>query len=325
MSRRFIGFGAVLLAFSLALSACSGTSSVKKEETAAQETSSAETKVVRDQFGEVTIPVQPRNLLVLDSIYAECLIEMGVTPQIVSFVSEIEPEYREPYFKEHGVTMVAAEQYQYNYEQLLQLSPDMILLRGVGLEKDAYDDLTKIAPTVALDSNNEIENAIPKLAEIFDKQEEAAKVLDEYKAKAEQTREKIAAAIGDQTVMVLRVEHSRYRYMGAKSSDSSAFFYQTMGLNSPEAIKDSTDWFNQFSLEILPGIDPDFIFLEDRVLVGYDTTKSMKELKESKVWSGLDAVKNDRVFPLKTSDFTVGVGPVGSVRLMDYIAEKLAP
>ena len=324
MYGKLMRFGVLMLALGMALSACSGTSG-KQEETAAEKTGSVATKVVRDQFGEVTVPVQPKNMLVLDSIYAECLIEMGVTPQLVSFVPEIEPEYREPYFNDHGVKRIAAEQYQYNYEQLLQLAPDMILLRGAGLEKDAYDDLTKIAPTVALDSNSEIEDAIPKLADIFDKKEEGSKVLAEYREKAGQTREKIAAAIGGKTVMVLRVEHNRYRYMGAKSSDSSAFFYQTLGLNSPEAIKDSTDWFNQFSLEILPEINPDFIFLEDRVLVGYDTTKSMKELKESKVWNGLEAVKNDRVFPLKTNDFTVGVGPVGSVRLMDYIAEKLAP
>lgn len=324
MSRRFKGFGMVLLALSLVLSACSGTSD-KEVEASAKTVGKNETKVVRDQFGEVTIPTNPQHMLVLDSIYAEYLIEMGVTPQMVIFVPEIEPDYRAPYFEEHGVQMIEAEQYQYNYEQLLTLSPDMIVSAGVGMEQGVYDELSKIAPTVAMDSNSEMQMAMPKLAAVFDKTEESAKVLAEFDEKAKQAQEKIAHAIGDKTVLVLRVEHNRYRFMGPKGGSSSVFFYETLGLNSPEVIKDSTDWFSQFSLEFLPEMNPDYIFLEDRTLKGYDTKESMDNLKESKVWASLNAVKDNHVFPLKTSDFVTGVGPIGSAKLLDYVVEKLVP
>lgn len=283
------------------------------------------TKVVQDQFGEVTIPAHPQNLIVFDSIYAEYLIEMGVTPQMVLLTPEVEAEYRPAYFKEHGVQVIEVEQYQYNYEQLLALSPDMILTAGEGMEQGVYDELSKIAPTVALDANSEMKRAMPKLAVLFDKNEESAKILAEFDEKASQAKEKIAAALGDKTVLVLRVEHNRYRFMGPKGGSSSVFFYDILDLNSPEAIKDSTDWFSQFSLEFLPEMNPDYIFLEDRTLVGYDTKKSMEDLKASQVWSNLEAVKNDHVFPLKTSQFVSGVGPIGSVKLMDYVVEKLVP
>ncbi|RAJ03133.1 iron complex transport system substrate-binding protein [Paenibacillus pabuli] len=324
MSRRFKGFGMVLLALSLVISACSGTSD-KEVEASARTAEKNETKVVRDQFGEVMIPTNPQNMLVLDSIYAEYLIEMGVTPQMVIFVPEIEPDYRASYFEEHGVQMIEAEQYQYNYEQLLTLSPDMIVSAGVGMEQGVYDELSKIAPTIALDSNSEMQIAMPKLAAVFDKTEESAKVLAEFDEKAKQAQEKIAQAIGDKTVLVLRVEHNRYRFMGPKGGSSSVFFYETLGLNSPEVIKDSTDWFSQFSLEFLPEMNPDYIFLEDRTLKGYDTKESMDNLKESKVWASLNAVKDNHVFPLKTSDFVTGVGPIGSAKLLDYVVEKLVP
>jgi len=58
-------------------------------------------------------------------------------------------------------------------------------------------------------------------------------------------------------------------------------------------------------------------------LKDHDNTESMKKLKENKVWASLTAVKNDHVFPLKTSDFVHGVGPVGSVLLMNNVVEKL--
>ncbi|MDN4599741.1 ABC transporter substrate-binding protein [Paenibacillus sp. F6_3S_P_1C] len=324
MSRRFKSFGMVLLVLSLVLSACSGTSN-KEAGASTEDRGNNETKVVRDQFGEVTIPAHPQNMLVFDSIYAEYLIEMGVIPQMVIFVPEVEPEYRASYFEEHGVQMIEAEQYQYNYEQLLALSPDMIITVGEGMDKGAYDELTKIAPTVALESNSEMKQAMPKLATLFDKTEESVKVLAEFDEKAKQAQEKIAQAIGDKTVLVLRVEHNRYRFMGPKGGSSSVFFYDILGLNSPEVIKDSTDWFSQFSLEFLPEMNPDYIFLEDRTLKGYDTKESMDNLKESKVWASLNAVKDNHVFPLKTSDFVTGVGPIGSAKLLDYVVGKLVP
>lgn len=324
MSRRFKSFGMVLLVLSLVLSACSGTSN-KEAGASTEDRGSNETKVVRDQFGEVTIPAHPQNMLVFDSIYAEYLIEMGVIPQMVIFVPEVEPEYRASYFEEHGVQMIEAEQYQYNYEQLLALSPDMIITVGEGMDKGAYDELTKIAPTVALESNSEMKQAMPKLATLFDKTEESVKVLAEFDEKAKQAQQKIAQAIGDKTVLVLRVEHNRYRFMGPKGGSSSVFFYDILGLNSPEVIKDSTDWFSQFSLEFLPEMNPDYIFLEDRTLKGYDTKESMDNLKASKVWASLNAVKDNHVFPLKTSDFVTGVGPIGSAKLLDYVVGKLVP
>lgn len=324
MSRRFKSFGMVLLVLSLVLSACSGTSN-KEAGASTENRGNNETKVVRDQFGEVTIPAHPQNMLVFDSIYAEYLIEMGVIPQMVIFVPEVEPEYRASYFEEHGVQMIEAEQYQYNYEQLLALSPDMIITVGEGMDKGAYDELTKIAPTVALESNSEMKQAMPKLATLFDKTEESVKVLAEFDEKAKQAQQKIAQAIGDKTVLVLRVEHNRYRFMGPKGGSSSVFFYDILGLNSPEVIKDSTDWFSQFSLEFLPEMNPDYIFLEDRTLKGYDTKESMDNLKESKVWASLNAVKDNHVFPLKTSDFVTGVGPIGSAKLLDYVVGKLVP
>ncbi|MFX3646703.1 MAG: ABC transporter substrate-binding protein [Paenibacillus sp.] len=338
MSRRFKGLAIMLLVISIMLAACSGgtteenvttgTAGTPTEGAASTPEEAANesgTKVVQDQFGEVTIPTHPQNLVVFDSIYAEYLIEMGVTPQIVLLTPEVEAEYRPDYLKEHGVQIIEVEQYQYNYEQLLALSPDMILAAGEGMEQGVYDELSKIAPTVALDANSEMKRAMPKLAAIFDKTEESAKVLAEFDEKASQGKEKIAAALGDKTVLVLRVEHNRYRFMGPKGGSSSVFFYDILGLNSPEAIKNSTDWFSQFSLEFLPEMNPDYIFLEDRTLVGYDTKKSMEDLKASQVWSNLEAVKNDHVFPLKTSQFVSGVGPIGSVKLMDYVVGKLVP
>jgi iron complex transport system substrate-binding protein len=177
-----------------------------------------------------------------------------------------------------------------------------------------------------MDTTGDMEDAIPKFGEMFDKTAEADQILTEFNGKVEQAKAKIAEAIGDKTVLVLRVENDRYRYLGAKAPNSSSrFFYEKLGLHIPEIFKDSEDWFTPFSLEILPEIKADYIFLEQRMLEGSDATQSMKDLEANPLWKNMAAVKNGQVFPLKTSDFVQGVGPVGSALLMDYIVEKLVP
>ncbi|WP_338554280.1 ABC transporter substrate-binding protein [Paenibacillus sp. KS-LC4] len=329
MSKRLMkGLGVVLLALSFMLAACSNSTNTKEEAAVEAQESDAikeTTKVVQDMFGEVTIPAESKNMLVTSSIYAEYLIEMGITPQMVVVVPEIEPAYRASYFEEHGVKMIEGVQYQYNYEQLLSLAPDLIIARGAGMEQKEYDELSKVAPTVSIDSNSEMEDAMPKLAELFNKKAETEKILKEFDEKAQKAKQKMEQALGNKTVLVLRVEHNRYRYLGAQAGDSSRFFYQTLGLNIPDILKDSKDWFTPFSLEMLPDINPDYVFLEQRILKDYDTADSMKNLENSSLWNNLNAVKNNHVFPLNTNDFVQGTGPIGSGLLMDYIVERLVP
>jgi iron complex transport system substrate-binding protein len=314
--------GTALLAFVLV--ACSNSSN-KKEGSSVENKEKNETRVIEDIFGDVTIPTISKNMLVMNSSYAEYLIEMGITPQMVLFVPELEPTFRASYFKKHGVEMIESMQYKQNYEQLLSLSPDLIVTQGEGMETKVYEELSKIAPTVAVNAGPGMYDAMPKLADLFDKKVESEKVFAEFDEKAEKAKEEIHQAIGDKTVLVLRVEPKQYRYLGSQADGGSKFFYQTLGLKIPEIFKDTKKWFTPFSLEILPDIKPDYIFLEERTMQNYDSSESLKKLEENSLWKKMDAVKNNHVFPLSTNDFVQGEGPVGSSLLIDYIVEKLVP
>jgi len=339
MSKRlFLLIGIALLA--IVLVACSKSDKQKGEALTEVNTSSgtdtkveepagneeSQTRVVNDIFGEVTIPTHPKNILVTSSSYAEVLIGLDVDLQISIVVPEIEPDYRAPYLEEHGVQLISQKQYEFNLEQLLSYSPDLIIASGEGMETKAYEELSKIAPTVALKSGVGVQESTKALAELFNKEAEAEKSLAAIVQQASDAKDKIHAAIGDKTVLVLRVEPTRYRYLGPKADDDvSRFFYQDLGLNSPEIIKDSDVWFTQFSVEILPDIDPDYIFLETRAMVDLDSSQSLVDLEENPLWKNLKAVKNNNVFPLRTNDYIQAKGPIGTSLLIDYIVEKLVP
>ncbi len=191
MSKRLIMLiGAVLLL--VALAACSNSleEPANNEKSSAEVQENKETKVVQDVFGEVTIPAKPKRILAASSSYAEYLIELGVTPQFSLVIPEIEPDYRAPYLEEHDVEMHKMKQYQYNYEQILSLSPDLIIIAGKGLETKIYEEMSKIAPTVALNASSGMHGAMREMALMFDKQAEAEKILAEFDQKAEQAKEK---------------------------------------------------------------------------------------------------------------------------------------
>ncbi|KUF27749.1 MULTISPECIES: ABC transporter substrate-binding protein [Lysinibacillus] len=311
----------------LTLVACSSTNKESGNETKGQEEQSEPTtSVVKDAYGDVTIPTEPKNMLVLSSNYAENLIEIGVTPQMVTVVEEIEPEYRFKLFNDNNVKIIPTVQYEDNLEVILEAAPDVIIAQGAAIDAKKYEALSKIAPTVAVEAGVAIDEYVPVLGELFKKEKEATLALEKYREKIEETKEKLHDAIGDEKILVLRVEQNQYRVLGTeKGSPGSDMLYTQLGLNIPTMLKDNNEWFTPISLEVLPDIDADHIFVEQRQMQNYSSEQSMKDLENSPMWQAMDAVKIGNVYPLKTADYVVGEGLIGSPLFLDYLVEKLVP
>lgn len=347
MSQRLtLLLGSLILAFTLA--ACSSTtetaatgatsntevtaesapesdSATSEEANAETESATSATRVVTDMFGEVTIPTEPKRLVVTSSRYAEYLVSMGLTPDVVLYTSSIEPDYRTEYLKENGVEIVEYPQYDQNFELLLSLAPDLIVAPGVSIDESIYEQMTKIAPTVALDSTVEMEESMPKLAELFNKQSESDTEMSDYHARIAEAKQKLDTTLGDKTVLVLRVEAKQYRYLGDDETKGGAIklLYHELGLNVPEAIVGAEAWFTPFSLEFLPEIDPDYILMEKRVIDGEDGTEFYDQLMASSLWKGLRAVQENHVIPVSTQELVQGEGPIGYAKFADRLVEEL--
>lgn len=347
MSRRItLLLGSLILVFMLA--ACSPTtetaatgatsnsevsaeSAPESDRTASEETdaeaesAASGTRVVTDMFGEVTIPTEPKRLVVTSSRYAEYLIAMGLTPDVVLYTSSIEPDYRTEYLQENGVEIVEYPQYEQNFELLLSLAPDLIVAPGISIDEGIYEQMTKIAPTVALDSSIEMEESMSKLADLFGKQSESEAAMADYHTHIEAAAQKLDAALEDQTVLVLRVEPKQYRYLGDDETKGGAIklLYHGLGLNVPEAIVGAEAWFTPFSLEFLPEIDPDYILMEKRVIDGEDGTEFYDQLMASSLWKGLRAVQENHVIPVSTQELVQGEGPVGYAEFADRLVNEL--
>ncbi|MCG7408336.1 ABC transporter substrate-binding protein [Paenibacillus sp. ACRRX] len=309
----------------LTLVACSSTNKGSENEAKDKEVKSEPTtRIVKDAYGDVTIPTEPKNMLVLRSNYAENLIEIGVTPQMVTVIEEIEPEYRPKLFKDNNVKIIPTVQYEDNLEVILEAAPDVIIAEGAAIDAKKYEALSKIAPTVAVEAGVAIDEYVPVLGKLFNKEKEAELALKKFNEKIEDTKKKLHNAIGDEKILVLRVEQKQYRVLGTeKGSPGSDMLYTKLGLNIPTKLKDNKDWFTPISLEVLPEIEADHIFVEQRTMQNYSSEQSMKDLENSTMWKEMAAVKAGNVYPLKTADYVVGEGLIGSPLFLDYLVEKL--
>lgn len=315
----------VLMLIVIALGACS-TSNQGNEGEAKVQTDKGEstTRVVKDAYGDVTIPTHPQNMLILNSNYAENLIEIGVIPNMVTLVAEIEPEYRPKLFNDNNVKMIPVIQYEENIEVILEAAPDLIIADNGAIDAKRYEALSKVAPTVAVDAGGAIDEFVPVLGKLFNKEKEAEAALQRFRTKIEDTKQKLHNAIGDEKILVLRVEQNQYRVLGTeKGSPGSDILYHQLGLNIPTKLKDNQDWFTPISLEVLPGLDADHIFVEKRQMQNYNSDQSMKDLENYPLWKSMAAVKKGNVYPLKTADFVVGEGLIGTPLFLDYLVEKL--
>lgn len=310
-----------------ALAACSNTAKEEDKTSQAKENKTEDTtKVIKDAYGDVTIPKEPKNMLILQTNYAENLIEIGVKPDMVTVVEEIEPEYRLQLFNDNNVKIIPTVQYEDNLEVILETAPDIIIADNGAIDEKKYKALSKIAPTVAIDAGGNVQDFVPVLGELFGKEKEAADALTKLEEKMKATKEKLHDAIGDEKILVLRVEQKQYRVLGKEQgSPGSDILYTQLGLNIPTMLEDNEDWFTPISLEVLPEIDADHIFVEKREMQNYSSDQSMKELEESSMWQAMQAVKEGHVYPLRTADYVVGEGLVGTPLFLDYLVEKLVP
>ena len=205
--------------------------------------------------------------------------------------------------RERGVE-VLYQNSELNLEAVANAAPDLILIAPVGGDStaEAYDELSKIAPTVAVDYNsNTWQDVTTELGEITGLETEAAALIDDYEATVADLATKTKAP--DEPVQSIV-------YSGGGEGSAIAL---------PGGPHDGIFSALGFELAPLPdGIeaDPkrkDFVFASDeQVLTGVTaknlllvsgTKADVEAMKKNPAYSHLNAVADGKVVPLGMASF----------------------
>lgn len=235
--------------------------------------------------GNVDIPVRP--LRVVTDFYGGELL--AVDGNVVG----VEPSaFRNPFL---AGRLKNAEDVgdPINVEKVLELQPDLIVV----MYDQSYEALSKIAPTLHIPygTTSDVYEVVTLFGDIVGKPDKAEQFIVQFDQKAEEGREKLEGIIDENATFGLYelTDKGDLWMFGDNAGRGGQPIYNALQLQSP-AMFDTDEQTLKLSMEVLPDYAADYMFLTT-----YDPEnkgEAIKELRESKVWEGLDAVRNNTVF-----------------------------
>ncbi|CAG7624080.1 Fe(3+)-citrate-binding protein YfmC [Paenibacillus solanacearum] len=309
-----------LLLLASALAGCTGSSGSAGNEAAggAAKTAAAE-RTVKHLLGETTVKGEPKRVVSLHPWLTDFLLSMGVTPAAAPSAGPNNPKF--PWYFEKslsGTVNLGWQIPQPNLESILAASPDLIVANQN--HEKVYEQLSKIAPTIAIEpfkddnGNRRMRDTLLQFAAMMNKDEQAKQAIAQYDAKVKQARDQVKTKVGSGTVMFLRVTEKDLRYY---STSLFEVLYSDLGLTPPPSVPDAKTGYVALSIEKLPEINPDHIFL---LVENKDKISSIEQLT---LWKQLKAVKNNQVYSVDYDLWFQGFGPIANTMMLEDAVKKL--
>ncbi|MBM7635670.1 ABC transporter substrate-binding protein [Streptococcus saliviloxodontae] len=293
----------------------------RSQETKTTQTSTASShftsKTITHDFGTTKLDKEPKKIVILNNLYGEILLPLGITPVGATTAQVGSQEFSTLFkktFKKAEVVSVGWQKTP-DLEKIAELEPDVILMTVH--QQDLYDKLNQIAPTIGYqintESNWDFRDTALKVADIFDKKDQMQKAIDELDQKQAKFAQKVKATYGNQRLMYVRVTEKDIRYYGY---GRFGFLYETYGFNRAESFNPS-DMYQLIDSEKLLQLNPDLL------IVQADSEDLLKtKLKESSVWGQLKAVQNKKVIYADYSTYMLGFGLMSQDAIMSQIEKE---
>lgn len=319
-----------LICFALLLAACSSggnnantpsgtpgaSPTAEVQNTQAPEGESAFPVTITHMKGEYILEKKPEVIAVLDTKFVDQLIVLDEQPAGSVTAAGSDTDFPEYLSDRLGEVKVLGTRDEPNLEAVLELNPDLILMTD--FQEEAYDSVSKIAPTLVLDFYEDWRVTLDTIGKIMGKQAEAQAVQQAYADKISQIKEQIAAKLGDDTVALIRPRTEGIR-IHTPQHRTGSILYNDLGLNVPASIAEVDDTAYEISLEAINDIGADHYFLLSDAMF----SESVKELESTNIWSSLEPVKNNRVYNMDTTLWIAYYGPIAINIIVDQAAEAL--
>ncbi|MCE5173441.1 siderophore ABC transporter substrate-binding protein [Paenibacillus profundus] len=265
-----------LAIFVLMLAACSNSSNENgKTETNGQENQAtkASTVEITDAHGTVTVPVNPKNVIALDSRTFETLADWKI--ELVAVPKDVMPADLS-YVKDDSVQNIGNHR-EPNLEIIAAANPELVII-GQRFA-NYYEDIKKLVPNAAvIDLNfdvsektdkpgenlvNGLKNATITLGQIFDKNEEAKQLVADFDKAVEDAK---SAYDGTDTVMSVVVSGGNIGFSAPHSGRVWGPMYEIFGWTPALEVDGSSSDHqgDEVSVEAIAKSNPDWLFVLDR-------------------------------------------------------------
>ncbi|MFD1175994.1 ABC transporter substrate-binding protein [Paenibacillus puldeungensis] len=250
---------------------------------------SGETRTVKHAMGETKISGTPKRIVTLYQGANDVVVSLGVKPTgiVESWVQKPVYEYLRADLKD--VPQVG-EETQPNLEEIHKLKPDLIIATK-SRHEDIYDQLSKIAPTVVTEKLYDWKETLKLAGEAMNVKDKSNQLLSDWEARVADFKQKMGNQLPiEVTITNFRADQVRIFYMGYAGN-----ILKELGFTRPPG-HDEDKWGVELtSKESIPDMNADLIFNFNSGTDREAIDKTYKEWTSSKLWTNLDAVKNNRV------------------------------
>lgn len=304
--------GALSLSAVLLLAACATPAST------ADSADEATTVSVKHAQGTTEVTLNPSKVVTFDYASLDTLDALGV--DVMGVPQDNLPGYLSEYASDDYTNIGTL--FEPDYEAVNAAAPDLIIVANRSAA--AYDELSKIAPTIDLtldwedyvasfESNTEI------LGEVFDQQDEVATALAEIEDKIAATKKATADAGSGLIVLTSAGEISAY------GSDSRfGWLHSVLGVTPAVVDVEAATHGDPISNEFILEANPDWLFVIDRDSAIGESGDSAEQVLDNEVVAGTTAWTKDQVIYLDgTAWYIVMSGLTAMNTKIDQIADGI--
>ncbi len=299
-----------------ALTACSqpetssegGTSEPSSSEASEKESESegseeGSSKTMTFYNGEMELPTDFDNFVVMDFSLVDSFTALGVAPQYGSTAEPADSRYYQYFervyegFDLSQITFVSTKSDTY-MEELLSYAPDFIVIpESSEKELGKYE---AIAPTYVFPEITEVpegsatwKEEFKFIGEFIGQSEKADEMLADYDKLVEDSRATVADEIEGKTALVVQLNEKGFKI---RMPETQASVYADMGFLVPEGLDDSfasTSVSNEdgsFPVETIVNFNPDYILIHNQSEENYNA------LVGTPIWENINAVKDGRIY-----------------------------
>jgi iron complex transport system substrate-binding protein len=233
--------------------------------------------------------------------------------------------YDDHYLKSRMGAATIVDPFNMDFEALMTADPDLIVLAFPHIAEGKYDSFSKIAPTYVLDDGEwrEWRSSLRLVGELIGRQEQAEQFIKRYEDKVVDGREKLSAALGEETIALMRIQDKNLTLYGNLTDYVGAVFYTELGLNPAGIVKKLVQGENpisELSMELIPDIDADHLFIT--VYDSDESKQKLQELYDSPLWKELPAVKNGNIYEVDMGHWMTS-GAIASEMKVDDVLKAL--
>lgn len=317
---------AVVAASGLILTGCSTSDDANSSKDAA----SVETVSVEDNFGTQEVPEDPQAVASTDNRTFEVLDQWGV--DLVAAPKQLVPKTVPDYKDDEDIVDLGTHR-EPNLEALVAAQPDLIV-NGQRFHAQ-YDEIKKLNPDTAIvdfepredkPMDEELKRQVTELGKIFDKEDEAQKLVDDFDAALKRAKD---AYDGKSTVMAVNVSGGEIGYVAPKVGRFFGPVFEWIGLKPALEVADATNDHegDDISVEAIADSNPDWMLVLDRdggtnaaEEDGY--TPAADVIKKSEALSKVTAVKDGNVV-LAPADTYTNESIITYTEVLNEIADAL--